>query len=98
MGELGSVGKRWTVHVVQRALRPPVSRSSGGRALSEDGRRRSFELPTHPCLRFSSTLVVLWILLVSLVTVGCVFLIQLYAYGDADEGVDVLFKVKVNAI
>jgi hypothetical protein len=49
LGELGSVRKRWTVHVVQRALCPRVFRSSGGQALSEDGRRCSFELPTHLC-------------------------------------------------
>jgi hypothetical protein len=49
MGELGSVGKRWTVSVVQRTLCPRVFRSSGGHALSEDGRRCSFELTTHPC-------------------------------------------------
>jgi hypothetical protein len=49
MGEVGSVGKRWTVPIVQHALCPPVSRSSGGQARSEDGRRCSFELPTHPC-------------------------------------------------
>jgi hypothetical protein len=48
LGELSSVGKRWTVHVLQRALCPPVCRSLGGHALSEDGRRCSFELPTHP--------------------------------------------------
>jgi hypothetical protein len=48
MGELGSFGKRWTVHVVQRALCPPVLRSSGGQARSEDDWRCSFELPTHP--------------------------------------------------
>jgi hypothetical protein len=47
LGELSSVGKRWTVPVVQRALCPPVCRSLGGHALSEDGRRCSFELPTH---------------------------------------------------
>jgi hypothetical protein len=46
----------------------------GGQAHSEDDRRCSFELPTHPrFLRFSSTLVVLWIFLLSLVTVGYVF-------------------------
>jgi hypothetical protein len=49
MGELGLVGKRWTVHVVQRALCPLVCRSSGGQAESDDGCRCSFELPTHPC-------------------------------------------------
>jgi hypothetical protein len=49
MGALGSGGKRWTVHVVQRALCPPVLRSSGGQARSEDNRRCSFELPIHPC-------------------------------------------------
>jgi hypothetical protein len=48
MGELGSVGEWWTVAVVQRALCPPVCRSSGGHARSEDGRRCSFKLPTHP--------------------------------------------------
>jgi hypothetical protein len=61
MGELGSGGKSWTVHVVQRALLcPPVCRSSGGHARSEDGRRCSFKLPTHPLYvvqyYFSSTL------------------------------------------
>ena len=71
MGEISSVGKRWTVPVVQRALCPPICRSLGGQALSEDSRRCSFELPTHPRLRFISTLVVLWILFPSLlVTVG----------------------------
>jgi hypothetical protein len=50
LGEMGSVGKRWTVPTVQQALCPLVLRSSGGHALSEDGRRCSFELPTHPCL------------------------------------------------
>jgi hypothetical protein len=48
LGELGSIGTRWTVRVVQRALCPPVCRSSGGQARSEDGRRCSFKLPTHP--------------------------------------------------
>jgi hypothetical protein len=47
MGELGSGGERWTVHVIQRALCPPVYRSSGGHARSEDGRCSSFKLPTH---------------------------------------------------
>jgi hypothetical protein len=49
LGELGSSGKRWTVHVVQRALSPPALRSSGGQARSEDDRRCSFELPIHLC-------------------------------------------------
>jgi hypothetical protein len=48
MGELGSGGKRGTAHVVQRALCPPLCRSLGGHAMSEDGRRCSFKLPTHP--------------------------------------------------
>jgi hypothetical protein len=48
LGKLGSGGERWTVHVVQRALCPPVYRSSGGHARSEDGRCSSFKLPTHP--------------------------------------------------
>jgi hypothetical protein len=48
MGELGSGGERWTVPVVQRALCRLVCRSSGGQARSEDGRRCSFKLPTHP--------------------------------------------------
>jgi hypothetical protein len=41
-GELGSVGKRWTVHVVQWAMWPQVYRSWGGQARSEDGRHSSF--------------------------------------------------------
>jgi hypothetical protein len=49
LGELGSVGKRMTVPFVQRTLCPLVLRSSGDHALSEWGRRCSFELPTHPC-------------------------------------------------
>jgi hypothetical protein len=48
LGELGTGGERWTVPVVQRALCPPVYRSMGGHAQSEDGRRCSLELPTHP--------------------------------------------------
>jgi hypothetical protein len=39
---------------------PPISRTMGGQALSEDDRRCSFELPTHPRYvvqkYFSSTL------------------------------------------
>jgi hypothetical protein len=49
LGEMVSVGKRWAVHVDRRALCPLVCRSSGGHVLSADGRRCSFELPTHPC-------------------------------------------------
>jgi hypothetical protein len=59
--EHGSGGERWTLLVVQRAHCPPVCRSSGGQAMSEDGRCvSSFERPTHPCfavqLYLSSTL------------------------------------------
>ena len=61
------------VHAVRQPC-PPVLRSMGGQAQSEDDRRCSFELPTHPrFLRFSSTLVVLRIFLLSLVTVGDLF-------------------------
>jgi hypothetical protein len=77
LGELGSGGKRWTVPVVQRALYPLVCRSLGGHALREDGRRCSLErYRPIPVLWFSSTLVVLWIFLLSLVTVGCLFRIM----------------------
>jgi hypothetical protein len=73
MGELGSVGKRWTVHVIQRALCPPVYRSSGGQARSATvGVAHSSYRPVL-VLRFSSTLVILWNSLPSLVTVGYVF-------------------------
>jgi hypothetical protein len=69
LGELSSVGKRWMVPVVQQALCPPVCRSLGGQALSEDGRGCYRPIPV---LRFISTLVELWMFLMSLVTVGCV--------------------------
>jgi hypothetical protein len=61
------------VHAVRQPC-PPVLRSMGGQAQSEDDRRCSSELPIYPrVLWFSSTLGVLGIFLLSLVTVGYVF-------------------------
>jgi hypothetical protein len=73
MGELGSGGERWSVP----SFDGPCDHQSLAHREAKPGAKtvgvaRSSYRPI-PVLRFGSTLVVLWILLMSLVTIGYVF-------------------------